>query len=592
MESRITDWSLSGLFAVEKMTALIQRMSYESDRYSDAILNHPLRQPILAELGPQIATRLSSDVIRGEYRPEEPKFCWLSKRRGGSREAVFLSLVDSIVGRRIAFILDQATHDFDFQLIEGNNHQVLFSGRSHAGDAEEETYPETKKWFQYRNQVNAVAAMDGFAYVLETDLADFYPSIDRDQAKGAVKLALSHDANEFIDLTFMAIGGWTPVFQYSRMMGLQIENNDVSRMIAHIYVRPVDEVFKAETGTRYFRYVDDTTIVVSSSDQAEALRLKHQKELRKLGLSPNAGKTRIVPSRELVCDTKSERHHRLDNPDCLCDEALYDLALEAWNECDKRVGNGEERVLSRCFNVARTRRFIGLQSIAESALAEPLLIQSAALYCLTLNTTDGSRTILQTNLDASQVSDFQVRSAQYLSDLPFSRECSEEVGEYSISRLLLENNDKDECSLLFPHLLFTAFKHARNSLLPHLSRLFEIHTMDEASVLTLAYIAIAEGQTGQDAVRQARRMTSKDAKYALWLLDAIRNGELENLDEILKVCFGRHNATSWLPSKHVSLFRMLCGIEPYIADCRAAWAGQLGARNGDVALLELEQLLS
>jgi hypothetical protein len=98
--------------------------------------------------------------------------------------------------------------------------------------------------------------------VFDTDIADFFPSIDRRRAREFLASRTSAHPT-LLSLLFACLEAWLPRFDYSPMTGLPIENNDVSRLVAHAYLKQVDRLFD-EQDCIYLRYVDDTVVFASS----------------------------------------------------------------------------------------------------------------------------------------------------------------------------------------------------------------------------------------------------------------------------------------------------------------------------------------
>src|SRR5439155_17763495 len=103
--------------------------------------------------------------------------CFTGKRSGNYRELVFPSLIDSIVGRRAIDALEPSiTVDDDGQ---------AFCGRSHASSTRKPGDYENwfQTWMDYSSEIAKAAKGEGLAYVYDTDVADFFPSVERWRAK-------------------------------------------------------------------------------------------------------------------------------------------------------------------------------------------------------------------------------------------------------------------------------------------------------------------------------------------------------------------------------------------------------------------------
>jgi hypothetical protein len=103
-----------------------------------------------------------------------------------------------------------------------------------------------------------------------------------------------------LELLFFCVDAWSPRIRYCPVPGLPIEPNDVSRIIAHNYIKGVDEHFVNDPAVTYLRWVDDTVVFVADEEAAHEVKRRHHLALREMGLSPNASKTRIASSHEFA----------------------------------------------------------------------------------------------------------------------------------------------------------------------------------------------------------------------------------------------------------------------------------------------------
>ncbi len=96
---------------------------------------------------------------------------------------------------------------------------------------------------------------------------------------------------EYMLQTFSPMAAYRP----SRVGGLPQEGFDVSRVLAHLYLRPLDEEFDSEgQDGRYTRWVDDIAVGADTWDEALRIVQRIQSTLEGIGLYPNSAKTRII----------------------------------------------------------------------------------------------------------------------------------------------------------------------------------------------------------------------------------------------------------------------------------------------------------
>src|SRR5262249_42334909 len=244
---------------------------------------HPVHAPVLMAYGEELAAVLSELVPNWRWTPERAYLCLALKRSHGYRELAFPGLVDSIVGRCIIDALEP--------FITNDDGQRTFCGRSHASS--NKALGDYERWFSmwrdYSAKLSEEAERLGFTYVYDTDVSDFFPSIDRQRAREF----LAHRTRahpSMVSLLFACLEAWLPRFEYSVMTGLPIENNDVSRLVAHSYLKHIDSQFQGDECV-YLRYVDDTVIFAGSESDARELKQRHHLALRSIGLNPNAAKS-------------------------------------------------------------------------------------------------------------------------------------------------------------------------------------------------------------------------------------------------------------------------------------------------------------
>ena len=133
-------------------------------------------------------------------------------------------------------------------------------------------------------------------WLVESDISNFFPSVSISDVVAFV----SDNSRLGIDLvrlleymlqTFSPLAGYHPL----KVGGLPQEGFDVSRVLAHVYLKPLDEEFRAEgEADRYTRWVDDIVAGADTWDEALKMVRRLQATLESLGLYPNSAKTRVI----------------------------------------------------------------------------------------------------------------------------------------------------------------------------------------------------------------------------------------------------------------------------------------------------------
>jgi hypothetical protein len=294
-------------------------------------VSHPLRQILLLEYEEALAESLSASVPAGSWTPSASYVELVSKRSGTYRELAFPCLIDTIVGRRIIDAMEP-------HITRDDSNRVFF-GRSHSNV--DRARGDYENWFQvwldFSSSISKALEADGYTYVFDTDITQFFPSVDRERAKHA--LAQRTQAHQtLLELLFYCIELWAPRVRYCAVPGLPIEPNDVSRLIAHNYIKGVDEHFVGDPKVHYLRWVDDTVIFVADEQAAYDIKQRHHLALREMGLSPNASKTAIMSAKEYGEGRHPEFNRRINDATGAKSEAvLIDLVAEWYHSCPRQT---------------------------------------------------------------------------------------------------------------------------------------------------------------------------------------------------------------------------------------------------------------
>ena len=134
--------------------------------------------------------------------------------------------------------------------------------------------------------------------LLSTDLANYFENINLSCLRSVLieelpALPVSPAAKADIRVHISALFEFLESWCYSKKGGLP-QNRDASSFLANVYMLPIDRLM-LKSGYRYFRYMDDIKIACDSEHKARKALKTLSLVLRKLGLSVNSGKTKIVP---------------------------------------------------------------------------------------------------------------------------------------------------------------------------------------------------------------------------------------------------------------------------------------------------------
>ena len=400
-----------------------------SKRDVDDLITHPLKGIVLAQYGNDLGNLLAAEVNAGTYTPSRAYPCRVSKRSGGYRELVFPSLLDSIVTRNaIDAVEPYITEDDDDR---------AFCGRSHANS--NRMIGDYERWFQvwrdFASSIGRACEEKGYTYVFETDVAEFFPSIDRVRARSELekRTGVSSDVSAFL---FHCLESWMVRSSYEKSSGLPIEPNDISRLIAHNYLKTVDSKFTDKSDQEYLRFADDTVVFVKNRDQAEEVKRNHYEALGKIGLIPNASKTNIVPTGQYEKHRHTKTNREIDELNETFDESKFSILVKYWYR--RRTVENWSRVTKRLYTVARAHNSKRMQRLAINDFRRnPDLAEHVLKYL-------GNQIINETELgklldlwkDDNIDSERLIGLTRFLSNASFSfKDASKVLSNFSLNRI-------------------------------------------------------------------------------------------------------------------------------------------------------------
>jgi CRISPR-associated protein Cas1 len=142
------------------------------------------------------------------------------------------------------------------------------------------------------------AASEGFEYVIESDIDDFFPSIDLERLDRLLDIYIPAADSRLKNLiqksvrTGYVMGG---IF-HERLKGLA-QGSPLSPLLANLYLDSFDEQIKS-WNVKMVRYADDFVILTKSKEEAEAVLSKTESFLSEIGLKIKKEKTAVRNIRE------------------------------------------------------------------------------------------------------------------------------------------------------------------------------------------------------------------------------------------------------------------------------------------------------
>jgi hypothetical protein len=234
---------------------------------------------------------LAQQLRDNSYRPRPPEWIRSAKRVGLTRPLAFLRPRDQLVYRALVALAEN-------DLLAGAASWTRL-GRADPNNEDDDSTLAESGWFRgwLRRQGRVWVIDESHDWLVESDVSNFFPSVQvqdvcafvQDNSRlgiGLIRLL------EYMLQTFAPM----PAYRPSRVGGLPQEGFDVSRVLAHLYLKPLDEEFDAEgRDKRFTRWVDDIVVGVDTWDEALRVVQRIQMTLEAIGLNPNTAKTRIIP---------------------------------------------------------------------------------------------------------------------------------------------------------------------------------------------------------------------------------------------------------------------------------------------------------
>lgn len=516
---------LEQVFSVQSTTYTIKRMASARDK--DNLIAHPLRAALLMEFETELSEMISRSVCHGFWNPSASYLCLTLKRSGSYRELVFPGLIDAIVGRRGIDALEP--------LITRDDHDRVFCGRSHASSNREPG--DYESWFQtwrdFSSAITQAAKGEQLAYVFDTDVSDFFPSIDRARARQFLSQRTgAHPA--LIELIFYCLEAWLPRFDYMPAAGLPIESNDVSRLVAHNYLKLVDEQFPDGDGLRYRRYVDDTTIFVRTEAAAEEAKRRHHLALRMVGLNPNAAKSSIISVEDYEAQRHREVNVSLSRVARSMDERAFNKIVRDWYRDRKRIN--WDQVAKRLYRLAGKHQWKGMtRHVASDLAAVPALGDAIASYLLHLGNCDAFFDAIMDCWARSSVTPEQrIHLARVLCDASFSLKSSARITNFVVE--WIRRRDRRAGTGYARGLLLLALnKHGQRADRQKILNWASPEKLTDSQLrLHFLYVFLCRGEFSPELRLALQQLSSSDTDLMLQLCDRALAGQVRNARRILR----------------------------------------------------------
>jgi hypothetical protein len=347
------------------------------------------------------------------------------------------------------------------------------------------------------------------------------------------------------------------------MTGLPIEDNDVSRLVAHNYLKEVDATFTADPDCVYLRYVDDTVIFAKSKEAAEDLKRRHHMVLRAVGLNPNAAKSTVQEASEFEATRQREFNERINRALDAKDINEFDTLTAEWVAHPHRPG--WDSVMKRLYSVGRQLKAPSLRTAVATHLggeSSSALAAHALDYLMVFDvSTSETVELLSTAKRVHMPIESEIRLARFFGDAIFADGVSSDIANMAILRIYSEDAAQGVgyAKALW---LLALHKHGKRR---HREQIREWATLeklvDEQFRLHFMYVFECVDRIPEKLSEPLKVLSTSDIELTLRLCHEARAGTLRHRERILRTITRRVGRRRSISARYLPFLRVLLAAE-------------------------------